>query len=585
MPEVITDNLDLWTSALLTKSTAGRGSNGKLEAYGINKLRELILELAVRGKLVLQGPNDEPASVLLERVATEKFRLFKEGEIGKAKVSHNIESSELPYEIPANWSWARLGDLCYLENGDRSKNYPNKSLLVEEGIPFINAGHLEDSRINMTEMNYISEVRFNLLRSGKVREGDILYCLRGSLGKSAIVHGIGRGAIASSLVIVRAFAPILNRYVLNYFQSPLALETMHRYDNGTAQPNLSATDLAKFVVPVPPATEQHRVVAKVDELMALCDRLEHQQTHSIAAHQTLVETLLGTLTRVGSQQEFSEAWARIANHFDMLFTTEHSIDQLKQTILQLAVMGKLVPQDPNDEPAEALLIRVNAAKEQLIVERKIRQADEAELSEPNELFEVPPGWLWVYVRDVAIVQGGKRLPNGAVLLETRTPHIYIRVTDMKNGTVSETGLMYISPEVQRHISRYTINKEDLYITIAGTIGDVGVIPDALDGQNLTENAAKIVFRILDKRFFQLALSSDFVQAQFLEKTKQMAQPKLALKRIAGAKFCLPPLSEQHRIVAKVDELMALCDALKARIRDAQTTQIHLADAIVEQAVA
>jgi type I restriction enzyme S subunit len=191
----------------------------------------------------------------------------------------------------------------------------------------------------------------------------------------------------------------------------------------------------------------------------------------------------------------------------------------------------------------------------------------------------------VHVKDVAIVQGGKRLPNGAALLETPTPHIYIRVTDMKDGTVSENGLLYLSPEVQRQISRYIINKEDLYITIAGTIGDVGVIPDSLDGQNLTENAAKLVFRILDKRFLQLALSSDFVQAQFLEKTKQMAQPKLALKRIAGAKFCLPPLAEQHRIVAKVDELMAICDALKARLTDAQTTQIHLADAIVEQAVA
>ena len=170
----------------------------------------------------------------------------------------------------------------------------------------------------------------------------------------------------------------------------------------------------------------------------------------------------------------------------------------------------------------------------------------------------------------------------AVFSESPTPHVYIRVTDMKNGTISETGLRYISPEVQREIARYIINKEDLYITIAGTIGDVGCVPESLDGHNLTENAAKIVFRAFDRRFFQLALTSDFVQAQFLEKTKQMAQPKLALKRIAGAKFYLPPLAEQRRIVAKVDQLMALVDALETQLAASRATAANLLSALVAE---
>jgi len=260
--------------------------------YSIDQLKQTIFQLAVMGKLVPQDPDDEPARLLLQRMNTENRRLFKQEQIGRPKQLEDIRESEIPFEIPANWTWARLGQLCELENGDRSKNYPNKSMLVTEGIPFINAGHLDDNRIDMREMNYISEERFKLLRSGKVKEGDILYCLRGSLGKTAIVHNMIGGAIASSLVIVRAYAQVFNRYLLNYFQSPLASETMRRYDNGTAQPNLSATDLGKFVVPVPPLNEQRRIVAIVSELTALCEAINAQLREGQATQVRFAEAIV-----------------------------------------------------------------------------------------------------------------------------------------------------------------------------------------------------------------------------------------------------------------------------------------------------
>jgi type I restriction enzyme S subunit len=264
--------------------------------------------------------------------------------------------------------------------------------------------------------------------------------------------------------------------------------------------------------------------------------------------------------------------------FELFADAPGAVAKMRELVRNFAVTGKLVPQDPKDEPAEELLDSIKAAREALVIERRVRQSDEVEYSLQDEADDAPPGWVGVHVSDVAIVQGGKRLPNGAVFSEATTPHVYIRVTDMKNGTISETGLRYISPKVHREIARYIINKEDLYITIAGTIGDVGCVPESLDGHNLTENAAKIVFRGFDKRFFQLTLTSEFVQSQFLEKTKQMAQPKLALKRIAGAKFYLPPLAEQKRIVAKVDELMALCDRLEAQQQERETRHATLARA-------
>ena len=194
----VTDHLGLWTSALLVRSTAGRGSNGRLEAYGIKRLRALILELAIRGKLIPHDSKEEPASVLLKKITNEKARLASEGEIKKQKAIVPVGEKERPFDLPKGWEWCYLKDICILENGDRSKNYPNKALLVKSGIPFVNAGHLRNGRINKDEMTFITRERFELLNGGKFVDGDILFCLRGSLGKTAIVEGFENGAIAST---------------------------------------------------------------------------------------------------------------------------------------------------------------------------------------------------------------------------------------------------------------------------------------------------------------------------------------------------------------------------------------------------
>ena len=200
-----------------------------------------------------------------------------------------------------------------------------------------------------------------------------------------------------------------------------------------------------------------------------------------------------------------------------------------------------------------------------MIERKIRRDSEPELSKSAGEASSPTHWVWTHLHDFALVLGGKRLPAGASFSTEKTGNIYIRVTDMKDGSISTEDLRYISDDVQARIAKYTIDREDLYITIAGTIGDVGEVPEHFHGQNLTENAAKIVFREVDKKFLLLVLRSGDVKEQFQEKMKQMAQPKLALKRISGARVPLPPLAEQHRIVAKVDELMGLIDQLEQHL--------------------
>ena len=249
--------------------------------------------------------------------------------------------------------------------------------------------------------------------------------------------------------------------------------------------------------------------------------------------------------------------------FDTVAEAPGGIERLRELVLQLAVRGKLVPQDEGEESASVLLERAKTAKSREMIERKIRRDSEPELSESAGEASSPTHWVWTHLYDFALVLGGKRLPAGASFSTEKTDNIYIRVTDMKNGSISTEDLRYISDDVQARIAKYTIDREDLYITIAGTIGDVGEVPEHFHGQNLTENAAKIVFREVDKRFLLLVLCSGDVKEQFQEKMKQMAQPKLALKRISGARVPIPPLVEQHRIVVKANELMGLIDRLEA----------------------
>ena len=264
---------------------------------------------------------------------------------------------------------------------------------------------------------------------------------------------------------------------------------------------------------------------------------------------------------------------------------------LRQKILDLAIRGKLVPQEPNDEPAEVLLERIREQKQQMFKEGKLKKKDikndtiifkgednlhyekfqdgTVKCIEDEIPFEVPEGWCWVRVRDIAMVKGGKRLPKGASFSEEITTHAYIRVTDMKNHSVNISNLRYISDEIFSAIKNYTIAKDDLYVTIAGTIGVVGEIPDKLDGMNLTENAVKITNIAINKSFLCIILQTDFVQQQFQNKTHQVAMPKLALERILSTLIPICPYVQQLQIVDRFqicDNFLSTIDTEKEELQ-------------------
>jgi len=420
--DLITGHIDIWASTIKYKSTAGRGGGNKIELYGVNKLRELILDLAVRGLLVPQDPNNEPASELLKRIAAEKTDLVKTKRIKKNKTLPPISAEEIPFELPVGWDVERLGNLVS-KLGSGSTPRGGKDAYVKNGVPFLRSQNVWNDGLKLDDIAYIPKKVHDKMDNTKVFPGDVLLNITGaSLGRTTIFpEELKEANVSQHVTIIRLLSPEMNRFILLGILSPMIQKLVWGRQVGMAIEGLSKKVLEAFEFPIPPLEEQHRIVAKVDELMALCDQLEHHTEMSISAHQTLVETLLNTLTKnaaIGSTKPemqngvptskhglFEQAWQRIADNFDTLFTTEHSIDLLKQTILQLAVMGKLVPQNPGDEPANELLKRIAAEKAELEKTKKIKkQKALPKIVDDEKPFELPVGWEWCRFSDLAFIR-------------------------------------------------------------------------------------------------------------------------------------------------------------------------------------
>ena len=575
MHTLITDNLDTWTSAIKSGSSRGRGSNKKQSLYGIKKLRELILELAVRGLLVPQDAGDEPASVLLERIAAEKERLVKEKKIKKPKKLPEIEEKEQPFELPEGWEWLRLNDIGH----DWGQKTPS------EKFTYIDVGAINKELGIVSEANILESEAAPSRARKIVRKGTVIYStVRPYLLNIAVIgEEFSPEPIASTaFAIVHPFLGISGRYIYRFLRSPVFVEYVESCQTGIAYPAINDKQFFSGVISVPPEAEQHRIVAKVDELMALCDQLEQQQENSIDAHQTLVGSLLGALTNAADKGEFNSAWQRIAQHFDTLFTTEHSIDQLKQTILQLAVMGKLVPQDPNDEPASELMKRITAEKEQLIKDKKIKKQKVLPLvGDEEKPFELPEGWGLCRIQGLVTLLGDGL--HGTPEYDERGNYYFINGNNLNDGVIEiKSDTKKVSKE---QFVRYKkqLNDRTVLVSINGTLGKIAFYnnePIMLGKSACYFNLGEGVSKEYVKRIIEAPMFTAFAHRNATGSTIK----NLGLKTINSMPVALPPLNEQHRIVKKVNELMTLCDQLKTQITKAQTTQLHLADALAEQAV-
>lgn len=568
--KLIVDHMETWTSALQTRSTAGRGSSGKIDLYGIKKLRELILELAVRGKLVPQDPNDEPASELLKRNEERKKELARNNGM-KTTASTNIHGNEYYIDTPEKWSWIRLGNLAKFI--DYRGKTPHKK---ENGIRLITAKNIRKGYIDLNPEEFISEEDYiSWMTRGFPKCGDILFTTEAPLGNAAIIDLDGKFALAQRSICFQWHTPEISPFMLIQilaipFQSQLSDKS-----TGMTATGIKASKLKEIPVILPPYQEQIRIVSKVQEFMSLCDQLEQQSLTTLDAHQQLVETLLGTLTDSQNAEELAENWARISEHFDTLFTTEASVDALKQTILQLAVMGKLVPQDPNDEPASELLKRIAQEKAQLVKEGKIKkQKPLPPISDEEKPFELPEGWEWCRLGDCINLISGQHLKPDEYSDEFND-HFLPYITGP-----AEFGIIHPIYSKYTNERRAIAEKGDILITCKGAgLGKLNIANTriAISRQLMAIGAIGI-----NSTYLKITLDSMY--DYFQSKGVGIAIPGISREDVLEPTIMLPPVQEQINIINQFMMINNILDCLKEKIKSAKQTQLHLADALTDAAI-
>ena len=532
---------------------------------GVARLRELILTLAVQGKLVPQDPADEPASRLLLKIRAEKDRLMAEGKIKRDKPLAEIAEEEKPFGLPQGWEWVRFGDASINRDGERipvsSSERENRAKTYDyygaSGVIDKIDGFLFDKTLLL-----IGEDGANLIN----RSTPIAFLAHGKYWVNNHAH------------VIDTTHPELVTY-LALFINAISLEP---YVTGTAQPKMNQAKLNSIVIALPPLAEQSRIVTRVEELMRLCDALEAKGKLEAAQHAQLVGTLLGTLTASTTPDALAAHWQRVAQHFDLLLDRPQAIDALEQTLLQLAVRGLLVPQDPTDEPASALLQKIRAEKDRLITEGKIkRDKPLPPIADEEKPFELPVGWEWVRWANIAMKIGD---------------------IDHKMPSEAKDGVPYVSPR-----DFYGTNEIDFdgakkiaysdYVELASKIrpevgdliypryGTIGVVRKVTTDRPFLASYSCAVIKLLpgfiEPDYQYLFSVSGCAKAQAASATNKTTQPNVGLKSIQEFLVPLPPLPEQSRIVTRVTALRRLCADLRQRLAERQSVQARLAEALVD----
>ncbi len=548
---------------------------------GVAKLRELILTLAVQGKLVPQDPADEPAGVLLQKIRAEKDRLIAEGKIKRDKPLAEIAEEEKPFELPEGWEWVKGRDLFSVVRGVAYQKSDAKDAPSEGLLPILRANNIRVS-INFDDLVYVPA---SLVSEDQLlRPGDYVVCLasgsKSLVGKAAPFRPEIACSFGAFCGAIRPFTDAA--YFAVYLASPMYRASVAEASAGIGINNLKGASLLGLDIALPPLAEQSRIVTRVEALMRLCDALEARGQLEAAQHAQLVSTLLGTLTASTTPEELAANWQRVAQHFDLLLDRPEAIDALEQTLLQLAVRGLLVPQDPTDEPASALLQKIRTEKDRLIATGQIkRDKPLPPITDEEKPFELPVGWEWVRLESLA-----SQITDGAHHTPTYLPEgvPFLSVKDLSSGFIDFSDTRFISDQEHRDLAkRCRPEMGDVLLTKIGTTG-IAVVIDTHREFSIFVSVAliKLPTVSVDRDFLALVINSPFVRQQSEDGTEGVGNKNLVLRKIKAFQIPIPPLAEQSRIVTRITTLRRLCADLRQRLAERQSVQARLAEALVQE---
>lgn len=545
---------------------------------GIKKLRELILTLAMQGKLVPQDPNEQPASELLQEIEAEKQRLVKEGKIKKPQPLLLVTEEEKPYALPQGWEWVKLGTLASYKYG---KTPPSKNPIYwmseDGGFPWISISDLPiRGYVAETAKAVSAEAVSSVFKYEPIPAGSLLMSFKLSIGKTAIteVDAYHNEAIISFIGLGQGL-----KFWLFWVLYPVA--NSGKSKKAIKGSTLNSESIGDLLVPLPPSAEQHRIVAKIDELMARCDELEKLRTAQQGARVTVHAAAIKQLLNIAEPDQHLRAQAFLAEHFGELYTVKENVAELRKAILQLAVMGKLVPQDPNEQPASKLLEKIEAAKQRLRKAGKIKIPKSLpQVTEEEQLYTLPQGWEWVRFGEMGYVIGGgtpsksnPRLWNGSIP--------WVSPKDMKSDYIVDsqdhiaTDALYKSPVK-------LIPESSLLMVVRGMIL-AHSFPTALTKTEVTINQdMKALCSYVEGMQEYLLTFTRGMKSKFLSLVEYSTHGtcRIDSEKLLMSVVALPPKQEQERILRRVDILMVMCDELEKRVEETRACQIKLLDALV-----
>jgi len=513
----------------------------------VKKLRELILQLAIQGKLVPQDEKDEPA-----RIEIDKKRLIQKRSLSLPNISEKNDIMDLKFKIPENWYWYRLSDVIFFQEGPGIRNWQFKS----QGIKLLNVANILPNGNLFLENSdkFVSEDEFNeKYKHFLIEEGDLLFAASGgSWGKSAWFKDPGYGVMLNTSTIrlrfySDKFEPNYLKYYLDssFFKKQMILQLVGQ------QPNFGSTHLSRAYIPIPPLEEQTRIIARVDQLMSLCDELEVRQQKKHESCANINSAALDRLLVARAPEGFAQGWRRISDNFDLLYDAPENVGALRQSILQLAVMGKLVVQDERDEPARVLL---KSIRDQ--IKKSSNSIEENEI-----LYEIPKTWEWVRLGEIFVFEYGDGLPKS-------------KRAENENAKFP----VYGSNGIVGYHDEYLIDKPGIIVGRKGSCGALNICFEPFW-------ATDVSYYIIPPAGINLKFAYILLKSLNLERLGKGIKPGLNRNEAYQLVTSLPPLAEQRRIVTKVDQLMSLCDELEAGLMRSQADSERLMEAVVGRMLA
>lgn len=548
---------------------------------GIKKLRELILTLAMQGKLVPQDPNDQPASELLKEIEAEKLRLVQEGKIKNPKPLPPVTDEEKPYALPQGWEWVRLGEIGIWKSGSTPSR--SNSAFYGGNISWVKSGEVKQGHIRHTEET-ITPAALDKCSLHINDIGSVLVAMYGAnIGEVGILKI--EAATNQAVCACKTYTSFDENYLLYLITSlkPYFLSQ----GAGAAQPNISREKIIATVFPLPPAVEQSRIVYKIDELMARCDELEKLRTAQQEKRLTVHVAAIKQLLNIAEPDQHQRAQAFLAKHFGELYTAKENVTELRKAILQLAVMGKLVPQNPNDQPASELLKEIEAEKQRLVKEGKLKKLKPLPpVTEKEKPYALPQGWEWARLGDLISYMDAGWSPKCEVEPAKNNEWGVLKTTAVQ----ALRFLAYENKSLPKDLSPRPdtqVEKNDVLITRAGPKNRVGIccvanpVPPKL---MLSDKIIrfKIYGDLISPGYCALVLNVGYSASQIEKFKSGMAdsQMNISQDKVRQIIIAAPPIAEQNRIITKIDEMMNLCDSLEQKIDTIASKQAELLNAVM-----